>query len=351
MYQLLALVTIFISLKAFPYNFANQFKDHRMVTCHSKDSRGQTQVFHVVENIYSAQQYLHSKEYKVTTTTGHSNGNLNNDPLYFLSDDFWGVPGKIVQSQNCLFSNPALVDTHVNTIKTIRIVKEHLGFNSFDNKGAEVISVLLKKGSFNDNARWWDKDKNIITFGQSSDISDHTHLSASIGIVAHEFAHGLLANTIELASEGDQGSLNEAFADIIGVFVCFKNNPSADCYQLGHEAYIGQGNCLRDISNPEQNGQASNFDEYKPNGPNVYYNAGIVTNAFYLLSEGTAEFEGVGYEVATEVFFNAYMKYLNKNSTIRDIKLATVKYLNEAQDLNHKQTLKTLLSVWKHIGP
>lgn len=350
MLKFLALATIFTSFNAFAYQFADQFEDHRSTLCQSKDSRGQIQIFDVVENIFTAEQYLHSKKYNVTTTTGHSFGNLNNDPLYFLTDDFWGIPGKVAQSENCLISNPALVDTHVNTIKTVKIIKEHLSFSSFDNKASEIVSVLLNKGSYDDNAKWWDKDKNVIIYGQSSNILHHTHYSASIGIVAHEFAHGLIANTIKLDSEGDQGALNEAFADILGVFVCFKDNPSANCYQLGHEAFIDQDNCVRDISNPRKNRQASNFAEYNPNNLNIYYNAGIVTNAFYLLSEGTDEFKGVGYEIATKVFFNAYINHLNKSSTIKDIKLATIKYLNETQDLNNKQTLKTLLSVWNHIG-
>jgi Zn-dependent metalloprotease len=114
--------------------------------------------------------------------------------------------------------------------------------NSIDDNGMTIIEVAHLGNNFF-NAQWtggW------MQFGDS----DNGRPLTGLGIVAHEYTHGITQYTAGLIYQGESGALNESFSDILGVSVEFmvgKDSPE-DIWDLADELY--DGSSMRSLSNP-----------------------------------------------------------------------------------------------------
>ncbi|MGD0665426.1 MAG: M4 family metallopeptidase [Rhabdochlamydiaceae bacterium] len=104
-------------------------------------------------------------------------------------------------------------------------------------------------------------------------------------VVCHEFTHGVIANTNPLGSSGQEGALNEAIADVVGIV--FKRSR----YMI-NDWKIDR---LRDLSESFHFKDLKNFKlQYNSNGEstndhgNVHHNSRFISHAFYLASRNLA---------------------------------------------------------------
>lgn len=121
---------------------------------------------------------------------------------------------------------------------------------------------------------------------------------ASLGVVAHEYAHGVTDWTSGLIYRNESGALNEAFSDIMGQSVTASRQNAgsgllqAD-YLFGKETYrpsaAGSTYGGRNFANPAAFGDPDHYSRrYTGTGDygGVHTNCTIASHAFYLAIEG-----------------------------------------------------------------
>ena len=126
-----------------------------------------------------------------------------------------------------------------------------------------------------------------------------------LDVTAHEFSHGIAAESVGFPYEGETGALDESFADIFGVGCENLFQPEGPEYPdwtpqtadwfLGEDS--GSARPIRDIAHPDSGFSAfvqpsvyrdSNWYEINPYGDDnggVHMNSGVQNRFFYLLQE------------------------------------------------------------------
>lgn len=253
-------------------------------------------------------------------------------------------------STNDWSSEASAVDAHRASGIVYDYFREVLEHNSFDNAGADMISVVdfqfppepavfcgipVEVGELY-NA-FWNGFTIAFTPDNMTDWNDvyHEHsLSAALDVVAHEWGHALSDNYAQLAYERESGALNEAFSDWVGAAV---------------EHYAGMGNwtigesisIARDMSNPTAYGDPEIYrgtnwvptdtvncpvpDICENDYCGVHYNSGVANKMFYLLSEGGTfngvTVQGVGIDTAMQVALDALRYYWSNNTNFEQARV------------------------------
>ena len=203
--------------------------------------------------------------------------------------------------------------------------------------------------------------------------------SASIQLIAHEFAHMIYNYNIS-ASNNDtfEGkAVNEAFADILGISVSNFHRAKLGLppeWKIGNMV-LNNGYCARNIQNPKD---VNNYLSLKfkknisypttwgilPVPPEVesypHYYSTMMSHWFYLLSEGgqgTNDHQvaytvtGIGSQNAFKLFWGTMLTHLDKNSKreFHDVMVASVK--SAIQNFGFgSQAHASVLEAWKAVG-
>jgi thermolysin len=267
------------------------------------------------------------------------------------------------------WTDPALVDAHVNTGFTYDYLFKRFGWMGLDNRGLPIQNIvhpvfrsqinqfLNNFGNVSDtpqevpdffvNAGYM--GNGIAVYGDglppgfvlvtpNGDVSVD-YLSGAIDIVAHEITHGVTEFSSNLEFLNESGALNEAISDIVGASVEF----------FFQQAGIGKGRAdyliaedilspvaARSLAAPTTLGQPDNYaTRFSGTGDSggVHINSGIANNAFYLAIEGGTnatsriQVTGVGAanrEQIERVFFRAFTQMLPSNATFATARAATI---------------------------
>lgn len=163
-----------------------------------------------------------------------------------------------------------------------------------------------------ENAYW---NGFYLSFGNGN-ITTTAFTSAMI--VGHELSHALIQKINDLDYQGESGSLNESFADVIGY--CFEQYMLEQFHSLGHELGSETGLTLRNMRNPHLKKQPCKVgDEYYVS-PSCYYdnggvhiNSGISNHIFYCIEQL------IGYKKGFELFIRILYK-LNRYASFTDFR-------------------------------
>jgi hypothetical protein len=195
-------------------------------------------------------------------------------------------------------------------------------------------------------------------------------------VVGHEFTHGVVRHTANLANEFESGALNESFSDIFGIVI------QAQTLDWGATDWI-YGNHVpnsltssRSMINPNSRGQhwTGNYDlqgdpiygqgqpeEYQGtywcNCPHsvdyggVHLNSGVQNKWFQALSAGESNptVQGIGMTKAARIAYYALTSILMNSSQFTDSKQATITasiILFGECSQEHKSTI----DAWNHVG-
>jgi Zn-dependent metalloprotease len=173
----------------------------------------------------------------------------------------------------------AAVDAHAFVATSWDYFATVHGRLGWDGKGKGVHSTV-HYGSGYDSAFY---DGTQLVFGDG-DGTLFSPLAGALDIVAHEFTHGVIAHSARLGSEGQNGALNEALADI---FACFIEGN----WQLGESVFhpAGSAVAVRDLADPHRSGNPATLAEWvaedEDNG-GVHVNSTIAAHAAYLMTVG-----------------------------------------------------------------
>jgi bacillolysin len=177
----------------------------------------------------------------------------------------------------------------------------------------------------------------IATFG----VGPVRDRCAALDIVGHELTHGVIQFTSKLIGQNESGSLNESFADIMGVAVEFDYQPvgvglaRAD-WLLAEDAALSVTDLsdirIRNFATPNVNGYPDHYS-IKAISPDIHINASISNHAFYLAVMGGTNrvsglpVEGVGFanrKQIEKVFYRAYTQILSASSNFSNARTACI---------------------------
>ncbi len=213
----------------------------------------------------------------------------NMDENWFnLFSQILGYTGEEVKSKSKFFEDKAAVDAHVNAGKVYDYYKKTFNRNSFDDKGAKLISTVHVGESWN-NAAW----NGVQMMYGDGDGKTFIPLSAGLDVIGHELTHAVTEHTANLVYKNEPGALNESLSDIMGVMVEKKSwDLGADIYTPGKP-----GDALRSLKDPASipnplkpgEGYPDHYNKrYTGTADNggVHINSSINNKAAYLVSEG-----------------------------------------------------------------
>ncbi|EOP17408.1 bacillolysin [Bacillus cereus VD131] len=280
----------------------------------------------------------------------------NMDENWFnIFSQWFGYTGVEVESKNKFFDDKAAVDAHVNAGKVYDYYKKTFNRNSFDDKGAKLISSVHVGESWN-NAAW----NGIQMMYGDGDGKTFIPLSAGLDVIGHELTHAVTEHTANLVYKNESGALNESLSDIMGVMVEKKSwDLGADIYTPGKP-----GDALRSLKDPASipnplkpgEGYPDHYNKrYTGTADNggVHINSSINNKAAYLVSDGGTHYgvkvTGVGREATEKIYYRALTKYLTANS---DFKMMRQAALQSAEDLYGKNSkeLQVVTKAYDAVG-
>ena len=232
----------------------------------------------------------------------------------------YGFPDK--EAASALYSMGKVYDFYKSTFAR----------ESWDGSGGSLIGTIRVKnddGSLMNNAYW---NGSEMFFGSADKFA------GAIDVVGHEVTHGVIQQDARLVYSGQQGALNESFADIFGEAVEDYVTVGAADWKLG----TGLASFARDFIQPEAYAQPSTMSAYinttQDNG-GVHINSGIPNHAYYLLAVGLSG-GGIGKPKSLQIFYRALNTKLSANSSFLDLRLAVVKSAEELHGVGSTEVLK-----------
>ncbi|MGK0366891.1 MAG: bacillolysin [Thermoproteota archaeon] len=267
----------------------------------------------------------------------------------------WGaLPGKVAVSEDDHWEDAAQVDAHEFAGNYLKILKEKFNRNSFDDKGAKIISTVHYKKDYV-NAFW---NGTQMAYGDGDGVRA-SNLAGGFDVIAHELTHAITTNTSNLIYRNESGALNEAFSDIMATYAESVFQPRKFDWMIGEDIWTPatEGDALRYMNNPKKDGRSYDFypTRYTGSGDNggVHLNSGIANLAFYLLSEGGKHprlggeaVKGLGIEKAIHLFYNTFTKRLTRSSQFIDARKSMLK---EAKALGDA-AVQSVKDAWSTVG-
>ncbi|MGB0430842.1 MAG: M4 family metallopeptidase, partial [Bacteroidia bacterium] len=260
--------------------------------------------------------------------------NANNLTRDELENAF--IPESDVNEFGKVFTERSCVSAQVNASNYYdKLAGSPFNYNSYDNDGSNITMYTNMSSPTNpfigwDNASW---NGRVALFGKGYNIYK-SPLSKGLDIVAHELTHGLIEHStnIRQGSGAENAALQEAICDIMAIIIdgnytIGENSNVNDRYRLSGLVRnpIDPHNGLVDAGNWESNQingySANHVNEFANNERAAHFNSTILSHAFYLLAvEGNKHGEGIGINVAQELFFDVVTNYLTASADFIDFK-------------------------------
>jgi Zn-dependent metalloprotease len=193
----------------------------------------------------------------------------------------------------------------------------------------------------------------------------------SLDAVGHEYFHGIIAGIIPggFTYSGESCALEEAYCDIFGAVVeRWVNGETNKTWMVGEDYYTPSipGDALRYLSNPRANPDVygigmtypdsyTNFYNGTADNGGCHINSGIISKAFYLLSDGGVHpnfpnitMTGIGADKAANIYFSS----LPLMSTSTNLAAAATFHANTAKSIFGltSNELMAVLTSWALCG-
>ena len=269
------------------------------------------------------------------------------------------------------WSDPSVVDAHVNSSYTYDYYARRLGRAGLNNRNGPVrnlVHTARRADVFlaSSDEKWflnaqYSPVSSVMYYGEGLDfvvdLGDGpqrvNYLSAALDIVAHELTHGVTAYSSGLEYRNESGALNEAFSDMMGTSVeFFIQQPGTGLlkadYLVGEDAFTAATSSglsgIRSMENPRLFRQPDHVNSplrvpsvAVPTAANdsggVHTNSGIPNHAFYLAIEGGVNrtsgirVQGVGAANRIQierVFYHAFTDLMRSTATFSAARAATL---------------------------
>ncbi|MCG7561549.1 Ig-like domain-containing protein [Pseudoalteromonas sp. McH1-42] len=192
------------------------------------------------------------------------------------------------------------------------------------------------------NAFWNGKE---VTFGDGNLSRYGVYPFTSLGVVAHEIAHGVTSQNSKLVYSSMSGGVNEAFSDMTSeALECFLNQDAdGNCevdWLIGASIFKNR-TALRYMDDPTKDGKSIGHADDYTIGLDVHYSSGVFNKAFYLLSTTP----GWGVKKAYEVMLHANKHYWVYNGNFESLACGVT---DAAEELGYN--IEDVGTAFKQVG-
>ena len=203
------------------------------------------------------------------------------------------LPGQQVRAEGEDPTGDAATDEAYDGLgATYAFFEEVYGYSSLDGSGLPL-DATVHYGQDYDNAFW---DGSRMVFGDG-DGEVFGRFTVSVGVIAHELAHGFTQYTSPLEYKDQSGALNESVSDVFGALVeqyTKKQNAEDASWLIGEGLFLPavQGKALRSLLEPGtaydddvlgKDPQPASMDDFvvtTEDDGGVHINSGIPNRAF-----------------------------------------------------------------------
>jgi Zn-dependent metalloprotease len=302
----------------------------------------------------------------------------------------------LASNTGATWTDSVVVDGHTYVGWAYDYFYQRDGWKGFDGNNVRSVSVIVHPVNRADLTKyaWADVSdyyvnaffcpqcgsgrEDILMFGEGlpagyrlSDSGQYVdYFVAALGIVAHEYSHGVTDYTANLIYQKESGALSEAFSDIMGQSATFFHRTTVGSgllqadYLHGKETFrpgkAGSTYGLRNLANPAAFGDPDHYSKrYIGTDDNggVHTNSTIASHAFYLAIEGGTNrtsglfVTGVGSanrDKIEKAFFRGFTT-LTSNATFS---LARAKTIQAARDLYGAggAVEAAIIQAWNAVG-
>ena len=273
------------------------------------------------------------------------------------------LPGKILRDED----DPPTHDKSANQAYdnigiALQFFANVLGRDSVDGKGMRI-DASVHYGYHFANAMWTGEQM-LVGDGNGKHV---TNLAGSLGIIAHEFSHGISQHMVKgglgvvqvpgqpPTLKGEAGALNESFSDVCASMIKqwhAGEGVQAASWLLGEDILAPQaGKAIRSLKDPgntrmtwPEDDQIKDFRRFKITD-DAHKASGIANHAFYLAA---MRLGGRSWETLGPVWFKGFDR-LRARATFLDAAHAT---LTVAATLHGKgsETHEAIKSAWKKVN-
>ena len=273
-------------------------------------------------------------------------------PDFYDDDNYW-------DNVNTDF-NEVAGDAHYCTSSFHDFMLDEFNWKGMDNEGGDYIAVVHASRRFMTNAYW---DGNQVSIG-NGDCDEYGPLTV-LDVIGHEFTHGIIDETCDLVYRDESGALNESIADIFGKSLEYKYDQENFTWLIGHRFRVDQSTdkAFRNMQDPTEerdpkfyNGEHWHYSASDRGG--VHTNSGVLNYWYYLLVEGEAGTNEVGYEYdvkaigmddALQILFGSMTGYFTPSTNYVDAMSLTLEQTKDLFGLNSQQ-YESVLEAWMTVG-
>jgi Zn-dependent metalloprotease len=268
------------------------------------------------------------------------------------------LPGRLVRTEGAAATADREVDEAYDGLgATFDFFAEAYGRNSIDDEGMRL-DATVHYGRDYDNAFW---NGQQMVFGDG-DGDLFNRFTASLDVIAHELAHGVIGDEARLVYVGQAGALNESLSDVFGSLVkqhAHKQTADKADWLIGEGLFTAKvrGVALRSLKAPGtafddpilgRDPQPATMDDYvrtSADNGGVHTNSGIPNHAFYLTA---AALGGYAWDRAGRIWYETLRdKRLKPTATFRQFAHYTV--ANAAQMFGTAER-RAVAEAWKAVG-
>lgn len=186
--------------------------------------------------------------------------------------------------------------------------------------------------------------------------------------IGHEYTHGVISKTSLLGNTGENGTLNEGFADVFGTMIEFYGN-TYNTNQTGNYIFgdlaTANGSGDRSLINPNSKSQPNtylgNFWATSANFNNdkiIHINSGVLGYWFYLLAEGGSGtndnnnsycVSGIGRQKASDIAWLTMSSKLTSSSDYSNCRALSILATEQLYGINSNEVAQ-VTAAWHAVG-
>lgn len=235
-------------------------------------------------------------------------------------------------------TDPVLAAAYANALEVDDFMRVQLGRNGWDGQGAPlriVVHASNEDGTPGMNNAYWDIRSKGIYLGDG-DGKLFAPLGGALDVLVHETTHAIVDSEVNLRYEGQQGGINESWADVIASLADQRN------WRIGEDVFTPStpGDEIRDLAHPRF-GHVSQLPKGVLLEPHDY--SGIPSLAAVRVAER------VGHQEMGRIWYSALVDHLDSRAGFPGAARATL----EAATAIHGATsmeVDAVLQAWRSVG-
>lgn len=236
-------------------------------------------------------------------------------------------------------SDPTAWTAYQNAIKVDDFLRSTFNRDGWDGKGTPLRVVVHapdpETGDPRMNNAYWDAERGKVYLGDG-DGRLFQPLGGALDVLTHETAHALVDSEVNLRYWGQQGAINESFADVLGTLA------DPDDWQVGEDVFTPgvKNDAIRDLAAP----RFAHTREIPPGAdPDVHDLSGVPSLAAVRVAEK------IGREQMGQIWYRALVDHLDSRAGFPGAARATLEAASQLHG-NDSKEFAAVMDAWKSVG-